>query len=68
MVHLVGISLRGFTSNFTALLMLKRAKKMKGSKPQHKRLLGKSVSLCFRIAISVEKICILQTKVWRKNI
>ncbi|XP_056621434.1 leucine-rich repeat and IQ domain-containing protein 1 isoform X3 [Triplophysa dalaica] len=33
----------GFTSNSTALLMLKRAKKMKGSKPQHKRLLVRQV-------------------------
>ncbi|KAI7802344.1 putative leucine-rich repeat and IQ domain-containing protein 1 [Triplophysa rosa] len=45
----------GFTSNSTALLMLKRANKMKGSKPQHKRLLVRQVENDFQNAQRVEE-------------
>jgi len=34
---------RGITNDSTALLMLKRAKKMKGRKQQEKRLLGRHI-------------------------
>lgn len=43
LVTLANFYFRGITNESTALLMLKRAKKMKGRKQQEKRLLGRHI-------------------------
>lgn len=43
LVTLANFYFRGITNDSTALLMLKRAKKLKGRKQQEKRLLGRHI-------------------------